>query len=398
MVDINEKYQPLFYNKDKRYHIVTGGRGSGKSFAVTLFLVLLTEQANEVILFTRYTLVSAHISIIPEFLGMIELLGWEDRFTVTKEAVINNNTGSKILFKGLKTSSGTQTANLKSLSGVTCWVLDEAEELIDETVFDKIDLSVRSKNSQNRVIMILNPTTSEHFIYKRWFEQGQKDNTCYIHTTYLDNKDNLDQSILHEIEEMKISNPKKYDHVILGGWLERLEGVVFENWQKGEFDTSIPVMYGMDFGFSNDPTTLVKVAVNWKHKKMYVQELYYAQDKGTSDVINICRLSHKTLPYDLIIADSAEPRLISDVRKARVNITSCIKGPDSVRAGIKLMQDFTIFVDPTSHNIIKEFNNYIWNDKKSNVPVDNYNHIIDAIRYVVFYQKHARKTVKYTRR
>ena len=178
MVDINEKYQPLFYNKDKRYHIVTGGRGSGKSFAVTLFLVLLTEQANEVILFTRYTLVSAHISIIPEFLNMIELLGWDDRFTVTKEAVINNNTGSKILFKGLKTSSGTQTANLKSLSGVTCWVLDEAEELIDETVFDKIDLSVRSKNAQNRVIMILNPTTSEHFIYKRWFEQGQKDNTC----------------------------------------------------------------------------------------------------------------------------------------------------------------------------------------------------------------------------
>jgi len=395
MVDINEKYQPLFYNKDKRYHIVTGGRGSGKSFAVTLFLVLLTEQANEVILFTRYTLVSAHISIIPEFLGMIELLGWDDRFTVTKEAVINNNTGSKILFKGLKTSSGTQTANLKSLSGVTCWVLDEAEELIDETVFDKIDLSVRSKNAQNRVIMILNPTTSEHFIYKRWFEQGQKDNTCYIHTTYLDNKDNLDQSILHEIEEMKISNPKKYDHVILGGWLERLEGVVFENWQKGDFDTSIPVMYGMDFGFSNDPTTLVQVGVNWRHKKLYVKELHYAQDKGTTDVINICR----TIPVNsFIVADSAEPRLISDVRRAGVNITSCVKGPDSVRAGIKLMQDFTIFVDPTSHNIIKEFNNYIWNDKKSNVPVDNYNHIIDAIRYVVFYQKHARKTVKYTRR
>jgi len=243
--------------------------------------------------------------------------------------------------------------------------------------------------------MILNPTTSEHFIYKRWFEQGQKDNTCYIHTTYLDNKDNLDESILYEIEKLKIDNPKKYEHVILGGWLERLEGVVFENWQKGEFDTSIPVMYGMDFGFSNDPTTLVQVGVNWRHKKLYVKELHYAQDKGTTDVINICR----TIPVNsFIVADSAEPRLISDVRRAGVNITACIKGVDSVRAGIKLMQDFTIFVDPTSHNIIKEFNNYIWNDKKSNVPVDNYNHIIDAIRYVVFYQKHARKTVKYTRR
>ena len=99
MVDINDKYKPIFFNKDKRYHIVTGGRGSGKSFAITLFLVLLTEQKNEVILFTRYTLISANISIIPEFLGMIELLGWQDRFTVTKDQVVNNITGSKILFQ-----------------------------------------------------------------------------------------------------------------------------------------------------------------------------------------------------------------------------------------------------------------------------------------------------------
>lgn len=395
MLNVSKKYEPLFNNTDKRYTVLTGGRGSAKSFSVALFLVVLTEQKNEVILFTRYTLVSAHISIIPEFLNMIELLGWSDRFTITKDQVVNNKTGSKILFKGLKTSSGTQTANLKSLTGVTCWVLDEAEELTDETIFDKIDLSIRSKNAQNRVIMILNPTTKEHFIYKRWFEQGQLDNTLYIHTTYLDNKDNLGESILHEINRLKINNPKKYNHVILGGWLEKAEGVIFENWQKGEFDTSIPVMYGMDFGFSNDPTTLVQVAVNWRHKKLYVKELHYDRDKGTTDVINICR----TIPVNsFIVADSAEPRLISDVRRAGVNITSCVKGADSVRAGIKLMQDFTIFVDPSSHNIIKEFNNYVWNDRKSNVPVDNYNHIIDAIRYVVFYQKHSRKTVKHRRR
>ena len=93
MLDINHKYKPIFYNTDKRYHIVTGGRGSGKSFAITLFLVLLTEQNGETILFTRYTLTSANISIIPEFLGMIELLNWEDRFTITKDSVTNNNTG-----------------------------------------------------------------------------------------------------------------------------------------------------------------------------------------------------------------------------------------------------------------------------------------------------------------
>jgi phage terminase large subunit len=395
MIDINDKYKALFLNKDKRYNIVTGGRGSGKSFAVTLFLVLLTEQSNEVILFTRYTLISAHISIIPEFLNMIEMLGWHDRFIITKDQVVNKVTGSKILFKGLKTSSGTQTANLKSLSGVTCWVLDEAEELVDEKVFDKIDLSIRSKNAQNRVIMILNPTTSEHFIYKKWFETGQNNNTCYIHTSYLDNKNNLDDSILQEIERMRINNPKKYDHVILGGWLDKAEGVVLTNWRKGDFDVSIPTMYGMDFGFSNDPTTLVKVAVNWKHRKLYVKQLHYARDKGTKDVVNICRLSNSNA---LIIADCAEPRLISDVRREGVNITSCIKGPDSIRAGIKLLQDFEIIVDHDSHDIIKELNNYVWSDKKSNVPIDNFNHIIDAIRYVVFYQKHKTKTVRFNRR
>ena len=395
MINLSDKYEALFYNKDKRYHIVTGGRGSGKSFAVTLFLVLLTEQKNEVILFTRYTLTSAHISIIPEFLNMIELLGWEDRFTITKDTVTNNKTGSKILFKGLKTSSGTQTANLKSLSGVTCWVLDEAEELVDETVFDKIDLSVRSKNSQNRVIMILNPTTSEHFIYKRWFEQGEKDNTCYIHTTYLDNKENLDNSILFEIEQMKLNNPKKYEHVILGGWLDKAEGVIFDNWKIGEFDHSLPVMYGMDFGFSNDPTTLVAVAINWKAKKLYAKLLHYDKDKGTSDVVNICK---QVPPNALIIADSAEPRLISDVRMTGVNITPCVKGQGSVLAGISLLSDFELIIDKDSYKLHKELNNYVWSDRKSKTPIDAFNHAIDPIRYVASWQKHSRKTVRYSRR
>ena len=381
MIDLADKYKPLFFNKDKRYHIITGGRGSGKSFAVTLFLVLLLEQKGEVILFTRYTLTSAHISIIPEFLNMIELLAWEDRFVITKNEIVHKVTGSKILFKGLKTSSGTQTANLKSLAGVTCWVLDEAEELVDEVIFDKIDLSIRSKNAQNRVMMILNPTTSEHFIYKRWFENGRNDNTEYIHTTYLDNKDNLDISILEEIEQMKINKPKKYNHVILGGWLDKAEGVIIENWIEGKFDYSLPIYFGMDFGFSNDPTTLTAVAIDNKRKKIYVDELCYRKDKGTNDVVSICSIAGR----GLIIADSAEQRLIFDVKNRGINIVPCIKGPGTIGAGIKLMLDYQIIVTPRSINIKKEFNNYTWSDKKSGSAIDDFNHAIDGIRYVVYY-------------
>ena len=190
-LSLNNKYTPLF-NNDNRYYIVTGGRGSGKSYTINMFLLALTYEAGHTILFTRYTLTSAHVSIIPEFLEKIEQLENHNDFHITKDEIVNLKTGSKIIFKGIKTSSGTQTASLKSLAGVTCWVLDEAEELVDEDIFDKIDLSIRAKNKQNRVILVLNPATKEHFIYQKFFESKgveagsnlTKGDTTYIHTTY----------------------------------------------------------------------------------------------------------------------------------------------------------------------------------------------------------------------
>jgi len=142
MIQINNKYR-VIGEADSRYFVVTGGRGSGKSYSVNLLLTMLTYEAGHTILFTRYTLTSAYISIIPEFIDKIDTLGLNNDFHITKEEIVNLRTGSKILFKGIKTSSGDQTANLKSLQGVTTWILDEAEELVDEDTFDKIDLSIR---------------------------------------------------------------------------------------------------------------------------------------------------------------------------------------------------------------------------------------------------------------
>ena len=203
-MEINDKYLTL--ENESRYYIVTGGRGSGKSFAINTLLLLLTYESGHTILFTRYTLRAASISIIPEFIEKIELLNRGGDFHITKDEVINKRTNSKILFRGIKTSSGNQVANLKSLQGVTTWVLDEAEELVDESIFDTIDLSVRQKGKQNRVILILNPTTKEHFIYQRFFEakgvnegiNATHGDTTYIHTTYLDNIDNLSESYHNE--------------------------------------------------------------------------------------------------------------------------------------------------------------------------------------------------------
>jgi len=389
LIQINNKYNLL--GSDSRYFIVTGGRGSSKSFSVTTFLLLLTNESNHVILFTRYTLVSASISIIPEFIEKIELMGLESEFVITKDEIINKNTNSKIIFKGIKTSSGTQTANLKSLQGVTTWVLDEAEELTDEDVFDKIDLSIRHKTKQNRVILILNPTTKEHFIYNKFFESKGIEagitlvngDCTYIHTTYLDNIKNLSPSFLNQVEYIKQRRPEKYKHTILGGWLDKAEGVIFNNWTIGEFIEASPSVYGQDFGFSNDPTTLVQTSVDKTNKKIYLKLHLYQAGLITSEIINI---NKRIAGNSLIVADSAEPRLIREIKLSGVNIIEAVKGQGSVTHGISLLQDYDLIVDADSIDLHKELNNYCWLEKKSNTPIDNHNHAIDAIRYAVSYQ------------
>lgn len=364
--------------------MITGGRGSGKSYAVNLFLTHLTYEAKQRILFTRYTMTSAKVSIIPEFKEKIELFP-ENNFTIDNSDIINNTNGSAVIFRGIKTSSGIQTAALKSLQGITTWVVDEAEELPDESTFDKIDLSVRQKGIQNRVILVLNPTTKEHWIYKRFFEgkqvetgfNGVKGDVTYIHTDYRDNYDNLDESFLKQIENIKQTNPTKYNHVILGGWMEKMEGVIFTNWKYGEFDESLPYVYGLDFGYSVDPTALVKVAI--KDRTIYVKETVYERnlttDKLTQRMANV---------KGLIIADSAEPRMIDELRNKHFNIRPCVKGADSVRQGLLKMLEYELIVD--GENIGKELNNYTWSDKKSNTPIDAYNHAIDAARYSTTFQ------------
>ena len=386
MINLNQKFKQLF--TDSRYFICTGGRGSSKSFSINTFILLLTYEQGHVILFTRYTLVSAHISIIPEFIEKIELLGKEHEFLITKDEITNLVTGSKIIFKGIKTSSGQQTANLKSLAGVTCFVLDEAEELTDEDTFDKIDLSIRHKSKQNRIILILNPSTKEHWIYSRFFEQRgvnegsnlTKGDATFIHTTYEDNITNLSESFINQIESIKRNNLQKFNHVILGGWLDKAEGVIYSNWKIGEYLQTDLSCYGQDFGFSIDPTTLIQVSIDNKHKRIYAKELLFKAGLTTSDIFV---LNSKLVALNgLIVADSAEPRLISELKSKGLNIKGIEKPKITDR--IALVQDYELIIDENSTNLIKELNNYSWHDRKSETPIDNFNHLLDALGYAVW--------------
>ena len=383
---LNNKYNSL--GNDTRYFVITGGRGSGKSFAITTFLAFLTFEQGHKILFTRYTMISAANSIIPEFLEKLQLYDILDHFRITKDEILNISTGSSILFKGIRTSAGNQTAALKSISGITTWVLDEAEELIKEEDFDKIDQSVRAKNKPNRVIMVLNPATKEHWLYQRFFaakgvnagHNGWKDNVTYIHTTFKDNIDNLSESFLLQLEDIRRRRPDRYNHQILGGWLDKAEGVVFSNWKIGPFDNNADYIFGQDFGFSVDPTTLIKVAINKDRKLMWVKTMYAKPGLSTKE---IGELNRRYAGEDLIICDNAEPRLISELQEY-CNLKPTIKRSGSILTGIALVQDFDLVIDADSVELIKELNNYVWHERNER-PVDKWNHQLDALRYSAQY-------------
>jgi len=386
MIRINEKFEPLFFpKKGIRYYIITGGRFSQKSFGASTAICHLATNLNHRVLYTRYTLNSAKDSIIPEYIEKIDLLGYEDFYEKWADRVIAKHNKAKIVFKGLKNSSGNQTAKLKSLKDFSCFVLDEAEEENDEVNFDKINLSIRANDIQNIVILILNPATKEHWVYKRFFEgmgvqpgfNGYKDNVCYIHTTYLDAIEFVPEDYLYEIEQLKINNPEKFDHIIMGGWLDKADGAILKNWKLGAFNNDLPYYFGLDFGFFPDPDCLIRCAIDKKLRLIYLKEEFGENNLSPS----ILKEKVKAIVGNsLVVADSAEPRLISDIRSIGVNIVKVLKPAGSIKEGLRIMQDYKLIIDSDSTKMVTELNNYC---EKNGEPIDAYNHRIDAARYII---------------
>jgi phage terminase large subunit len=207
--------------------------------------------------------------------------------------------------------------------------------------------------------------------------------TSYVHTTYQDNIENLPQSFLDEVNIMRERRPDKYQHSILGGWLDKAEGVIFSNWSIGLFQNMGSVVFGQDYGFSQDPTTLVETSIDRANKKIYLRLHLYEKGLTTSMIADI---NKSKAGANLIIGDSAEPRLITELNAMGCNVVPAIKGPDSVSYGISLMQDYDLIIDEGSIELIKELNNYCWLSQKSKTPIDKWNHALDAIRYAISYQ------------
>ena len=194
----------------------------------------------------------------------------------------------------------------------------------------------------------------------------------------------LEQSVIDKILSYKDKDPYRWKVYGLGE-MAALEGAIFRNWSEGQFNESPPYCYGQDYGYTNDPTTLLKVAVDKKAKKVYLKECFYlAKQLGTNDIYELNK-SHIDDINDVIVGDSAEHRLIDELEALGLNMELAEKGAGSVKEGITSLQDYELIVDPESYNLKAELNNYIWNNKKAGIPIDKHNHLIDPARYAFKY-------------
>lgn len=407
MIKVHDCYIPLYRDKKHPIILITGGRGSGKSFGASTFINDLTFEYSKKyrkahnILFTRYTMVSAGISIIPEVVDKINTDGLGKFFRQTKTDIINRMTGSRIMFRGIHTSSGNQTAKLKSIAGVTTFVCDEAEEWVNYDEFEKIFLSMRQKGLQIRAIIIMNPADTNHWVYEHFIKDTHKlveydgipvqisthPDVLHIHTTYLDNREYLSQTFIDTVEKMKRDDPERYAHIVIGRWDDVAEGAVFKKWGTVEEfpDYCKKVARAVDFGYSNDPTSIVRCGV--VDDALYIDELCYRTGMSSGDLIREFRREDEAGDGGFVYSESADPRLVDEIALGGVIIYPVSKGAGSILAGITKMLDMRIYVTRRSVHLQEELRNYVWAKDKDgryiNEPAPGWDHGVDAVRYYV---------------
>lgn len=395
----NPKFEVLFKPKGRtRYTVITSGRAGAKSYAVSSALVNDTYNDDYNTLFVRYTMVAAKDSIIPEFQDKIDLFQCENDFHSTAKDVINLQSKGRIMFRGLVVNSKNQIARFKSIAKLKRCVIDEAQELDDESLFDQIDQTIRSDEVDNEVWVVWNPPRDKNnWIYRRFFKEpgvditynGIKDDVTYIYTTYLENKHNLNQSFLDTAEKVRIKDPDKYKNEYLGIVVGFKEGQIYR-WTampESEWEpTRVTLCYGVDWGYTNDQTAVVRVDFDHDTKTVYLKQVMYAKEMQPRDVAKAiyadmehCHCGHSTLIY----CDPARPEHIAELRW--YNLNAC-KAVNKNKAGrINYLQGFTVFYD--GDDIGNEADNYSFKphpqDKTqfTNEPEDGNDHLMDAANY-----------------
>ena len=385
-----------FWNFKGRYRVCKGSRASKKSKTAALFFIYsMMKYPGANLLVIRKVYRTLKDSCFSDLKWAINRLGVQDYWSVKESPLemIYIPTGQKILFRGLDdplkvTSITVETGNL-------CWAwLEEAYEINKEQDFNMLDESIRGKIEEplyKQITLTLNPWNERHWIKKRFFDV--KDENIMAKTTNYMCNEWLDESDKKLFEDMKKNNPRRYQVAGLGEW-GITDGLVYENWRELEFDwreilnkrQKAKAVFGLDFGYTNDPAAFFCGILDQEQKEIYVfDEIYQKGMQNTTIYSNIEKLGFKK---EIIVADSSEPKSIEHLRGLGLyRIKPSKKGKDSINAGIQFIQDFKIFIHPRCVNFLTEISNYSWDKDKFgkavNKPIDDFNHLMDAMRYAL---------------
>ena len=385
-----------FWNFKGRYRVCKGSRASKKSKTTALFFIYsMMKYPGANLLVIRKVYRTLKDSCFTDLKWAINRLQVNDYWDIKESPLemVYIPTGQKILFRGLDdplkvTSITVETGNL-------CWAwLEEAYEINKEQDFNMLDESIRGKIEgllYKQITLTLNPWNERHWIKKRFFDV--KDENIMAKTTNYMCNEWLDGSDKKLFEDMKKNNPRRYQVAGLGEW-GIVEGLVYENWRELEFDwreilnkrQKTKAVFGLDFGYTNDPAAFFCGILDQEQKEIYVfDEIYQKRMQNTVIYRSIEKLGFRK---EIITADSEEPKSIEHLRGlGLLRIKASKKGKDSINAGIQFIQDFKIFIHPRCVNFLTEISNYAWDKDKFgkavNKPIDDFNHLMDAMRYAL---------------
>lgn len=382
-----------FWNFKGRYVACKGSRASKKSKTAALWIIShLLEYPEANAIYIRKTERTLKDSCYSDCKWAINRLGLDKWFNcrLSPLEIEYIPTGQRILFRGC--DDPLKLTSISVPKGVLCWaVFEEAYEITKEADFDMIDESIRGEMPEGyfkRIFVLLNPWSEKHWIKKRFFDTPNTPNKLAITTNYLCNEW-LTPDDIAIFEEMKRRNPKRYKVAGLGDW-GITEGLVYENWKEELFDVqdvvesyNVESAFGLDFGYTNDPSALWCGLVSQEYKKLWVFDEMYQKGLSNQGIAsNIQLMGHSK---EKITADSAEPKSIDELKRLGLRVRAAAKGKDSILNGIQWLQNYEIIIHPSCQNFINEISNYVWDSDKFgntiNKPIDDYNHLMDAMRY-----------------
>lgn len=375
-----------------RYLAIKGGRGSKKSKTAAIrWIVKLMEHPAANLLVIRKIFNTHRDSTFADLKWATYRLGvYEDwHFKTSPLEAIYIPTGQKILFRGLDNPLSITSITVEK--GYLCWCwFEEAYQVTSEDDFNKVDMSIRGDTGGlfKQIVLTFNPWNEAHWLKKRFFDVDQP-NILALTTNYLCNEF-LDDADRELFSWMKKHNPRRYRIEGMGEW-GIAEGAIFENWEERGFDyqeiakrNGVLSAFGLDFGYSVDPTAFIASLVDQENKEIYIYDEHYQRAMLNNEIANM--IQYKGYSKEKIIADSSEPKSIAEIKKHGINrIRAAEKGKDSILNGIQFIQQFKIYVHPKCVNTVVELSNYVWDQNKDgktvNKPVDEYNHLMDALRY-----------------